>query len=212
MSLKHGILGLLNYGSMSGYQLSKAFGESLNFFWPAQVSQVYRELESMQGCGWVATAEELQRGRRVTTLFAITDSGRAELLRWLGEPLKSEERSRNPFLLRLFFQSMTGLDSIRDLVLACKARAEAGMATQREILSKVIPDRHGKVEDNLAALCWSEAAEFGLLQFEAQARWAETCLARLGALEGAYDEEGSGSQRKPQRQGLRESENGPRLP
>ncbi len=33
--LKHGILGLLNYGDMTGYEISETFKNSLNYFWPA---------------------------------------------------------------------------------------------------------------------------------------------------------------------------------
>lgn len=36
MSLKHGLLGLLNYNSMTGYDLSKFFSDSLSFFGPQQ--------------------------------------------------------------------------------------------------------------------------------------------------------------------------------
>ena len=36
MALKQGLLGLLNYGEMTGYELAKAFNDSLSFFWQAQ--------------------------------------------------------------------------------------------------------------------------------------------------------------------------------
>ena len=39
MALKQGLLGLLNYGEMTGYELAKAFNDSLSFFWQAQTSQ-----------------------------------------------------------------------------------------------------------------------------------------------------------------------------
>ena len=42
--LKHGILGLLNYGDMSGYEIREVFQDSLNYFWTAQTSQIYREI------------------------------------------------------------------------------------------------------------------------------------------------------------------------
>lgn len=45
MSLAFGILGFLNYGSMSGYDLVKAFESSLQFFWHAQNSHIYLELK-----------------------------------------------------------------------------------------------------------------------------------------------------------------------
>lgn len=46
--LKHGILGLLNYGSMSGYDIMRTFKNSLDFFWTAQTSQIYRELQTLK--------------------------------------------------------------------------------------------------------------------------------------------------------------------
>ncbi len=49
MALKQGLLGLLNYGEMTGYELAKAFNDSLSFFWQAQTSQIYRELNQLEG-------------------------------------------------------------------------------------------------------------------------------------------------------------------
>ena len=46
--LKQGILGLLNYGDMSGYEIKTIFQQSLNYFWTAQTSQIYRELQSLE--------------------------------------------------------------------------------------------------------------------------------------------------------------------
>lgn len=40
MSLSYGLLGLLNYFPMSGYDLKKIFDDSINFFWAAQTSQI----------------------------------------------------------------------------------------------------------------------------------------------------------------------------
>ena len=42
--LKHGILVLLNYGDMSGYEIREVFKNSLNYFWTVQTSQIYREI------------------------------------------------------------------------------------------------------------------------------------------------------------------------
>ena len=43
--LKHGILGLLNYRDMTGYEIMEVFRDSLRFFWNARTSQIYRELQ-----------------------------------------------------------------------------------------------------------------------------------------------------------------------
>ena len=50
--LRHGILGLLNYGSMTGYDITRTFRDSLHYFWNAQTSQIYRELQTLKENGW----------------------------------------------------------------------------------------------------------------------------------------------------------------
>ena len=54
MPLAHGILGLLHYGSMSGYDLSKAFRASVNLFWHAQTSQIYATLDKLERAGLIS--------------------------------------------------------------------------------------------------------------------------------------------------------------
>ena len=49
--LKHGILGLLNYGDKTGYEIMRVFRDSLNHFWTAQTSQIYREVFEQQTKG-----------------------------------------------------------------------------------------------------------------------------------------------------------------
>ena len=53
VSLKHGLLGLLNYQPMTGYELDKEFKESLAYFWQAKPQQIYREL-NCNGTKWLA--------------------------------------------------------------------------------------------------------------------------------------------------------------
>ena len=44
MSLEYAILGFLNYLPLSGYDLKKMFDTSVQHFWPADQSQIYRTL------------------------------------------------------------------------------------------------------------------------------------------------------------------------
>ena len=86
MSLKHGLLGLLNYGPMTGYDLNKAFKDSLAFFWQAKTSQIYRELGAMERCGWLTSERIIQNERPNKRVYTITDSGKEELKNWLSLP------------------------------------------------------------------------------------------------------------------------------
>ncbi|MEN6635102.1 MAG: PadR family transcriptional regulator, partial [Clostridiaceae bacterium] len=72
MSLKHGILGLLNYSPMTGYDLSKSFQNSLNHFWQAQTSQIYRELRDMEKLGWIASETVIQTDKPNKNIFSLT--------------------------------------------------------------------------------------------------------------------------------------------
>ena len=67
--LKHGILGLLNYGDMSGYEIREVFKDSLNYFWTAQTSQIYRELGVLEKNGWIVKQTIEQDGKPNKYLF-----------------------------------------------------------------------------------------------------------------------------------------------
>lgn len=47
MSLKHALLGFLNYGPHTGYELKKVFDISVAHFWNAELSQIYPSLKAL---------------------------------------------------------------------------------------------------------------------------------------------------------------------
>ena len=73
--LKQGILGLLNYGNMTGYEIKTIFQQSLNYFWTVQTSQIYRELQSLEKVGWVTSTHVTQKGKPDKKVFSITNDG-----------------------------------------------------------------------------------------------------------------------------------------
>jgi len=100
--LKHGILGLINYREMTGYEIMQAFRDSLNFFWKAQTSQIYRELQTLEKKKWVEKTFVPQQGKPDKNMYSITEDGRRELLRWLLDG-DLGLNSRNPALMKVFF-------------------------------------------------------------------------------------------------------------
>ena len=69
--LKHGILGLLNYGDMTGYEIRTVFKDSLNHFWQAQTSQIYRELQALEKNGWITSSHVEQKGKPDKNIHSI---------------------------------------------------------------------------------------------------------------------------------------------
>ena len=59
LSLKHAILGFLSIKSLTGYELKKAFDRSVDHFWPADQSQIYRTLSRLVEEGFL-TVEEIE--------------------------------------------------------------------------------------------------------------------------------------------------------
>ncbi len=102
MSLKHALLGFLDYGPAAGYQLNQAMEQSVQHFWHANLSQIYPTLSQMEQEGLLTAEVAYQVDRPNRKVYQITDRGRAELRRWLQEPMDLPAY-RLPFLIQLFF-------------------------------------------------------------------------------------------------------------
>ncbi|HHW07606.1 MAG TPA: PadR family transcriptional regulator [Clostridia bacterium] len=179
MSLKFGLLGLLNYGKMTGYELDKAFKESLHFFWQAQTSQVYRELNAMEKEGWLTSELVYQEGKPNKKVYAITEQGRAALHRWLSEEdTGGAFPVRSAFLMKIFFAGEVSrekaISMLEDYKEKCLASLEALKDTARSIhhYSQLVPDRE-------KAVYWQATANFGRHYYEMCVRWAEETIKTL---------------------------------
>ncbi|MEM6502167.1 MAG: PadR family transcriptional regulator [Cyanobacteria bacterium P01_C01_bin.89] len=86
MTLAHTILVVLMGEPNSGYGIRSRFEEDVQFFWQASHQQIYRELGKMENQGWISPTVVAQEGKPDKKVYAITDSGRQELLRWCTEP------------------------------------------------------------------------------------------------------------------------------
>jgi len=110
MSLRHGLLGLINYEPMTGYQLTKEFEQSLGFFWHTNFQQIYKALDTMENDGWLVSKRVMQAEKPNKRIYSITPAGKAELLAWLSSPepdIKKFMQSKNVFLMRLAFMGET---------------------------------------------------------------------------------------------------------
>lgn len=110
MSLNHALLGFLSFGPATGYDLKNQMERSVQYFWHADLSQIYRTLDAMHEQGWVNKTIEQQESRPPRHVYAIQEHGQAELERWLQEPLEQLPTVHNPFLLKVFFGGISGPD------------------------------------------------------------------------------------------------------
>lgn len=86
MALEHAILVSLSERAASGSDLVRRFDSSIGFFWTATHQQIYRVLGRMEKDGWISVEAVPQADRPTKKVYAVTDTGSAELHRWIGEP------------------------------------------------------------------------------------------------------------------------------
>jgi len=182
MSLGFGILGFLNYGPMTGYELAKVFDSSLDLFWHAQSSHIYLELKKLEEKGLIAGETVEQATRPNKRLFSITGAGRDAFLDWLAQgPGEETTQFKSAFLMKVFFggsQSPARTAAIlRQFQAQCQAYLERMGAAPETIRT------YGAGKDPYRSLCWQFTADFGGRFLRVCEEWAGECAEKLEAME-----------------------------
>ena len=178
--LKHGILGLLNYGDKTGYEIMTVFRDSLNHFWTAQTSQIYRELQTMEKAGWISERHVEQTGKPDKNVFSITAEGRAELLRWLRAD-NLPRSVRDPFLMKTFFM---GELPVEENLAFFRAFQEASVFPDEGQQASAKADLYQQaIKHPEKAIYWKLTIEFGRMYEKMQREWCEYCIRELEAFQ-----------------------------
>lgn len=101
--LKYAILGLVNRDALSGYDITKAFSDSLSKFWEAKHSQIYPELRRLMDEGLVEYTVAIHGEKLEKKLYTITEKGQTELTQWLTTPEPLEPVPKDAFRLKIYF-------------------------------------------------------------------------------------------------------------
>jgi DNA-binding PadR family transcriptional regulator len=110
------VLGILERGPRSGYDLKQSIDRTIRHFWAASYGQIYPELKRLEAAGWIES-EEVANGARARRVHRITDAGRQALQDWLhGYETRIELRDES--LLRLFFADSLPPDEALGLLAA----------------------------------------------------------------------------------------------
>lgn len=191
MSLAYGILGFLNYGPMSGYDLAKAFESSLDFFWHAQSSQVYLELKKLEKQGCICGHTVIQKERPNKRVFSITETGRTRFMDWLAEEDGEDATHfKSAFLMKIFFSGNRTPE--QSALLLKKFRADCGAYLEKMGSIPESMKKYGSGKEAYQTLYWQFTADFGYSFIKTCIEWAGRCIAALEELEKhcGKDEEG----------------------
>jgi len=99
MTLRHTILGVLDWVPLHGYALKEMIG-GYRWIHPLANVNLYPTLRELEGEGFVKHVEEVHDGR-LRKIYSITEAGKAELERWLTDPDLESGVFRDPALLKI---------------------------------------------------------------------------------------------------------------
>jgi DNA-binding PadR family transcriptional regulator len=165
MSIRHGLLALLEREPMYGYQLRSEFDQTTGSTWPLNVGQVYTTLARLERDGLVVAGEEDAEGR---TRYEITEAGRVDLANWFGTPVVSSDRPRDELAIKLALAvTVPGVDVAGVIQ---KQRAATIVAMQDLTRLKASGD---------GDLSWSLVLESMRFQYDSEIRWLDHCESSL---------------------------------
>ena len=167
------LLGLLQRGERSGYDLQKAVARSVGYFWSPAKTQIYEILPRLVEDGLATRRLVAQTQRPDKHLYQTTKAGAQALREWLATAPITEAPSRNVLLLKLFFGELAPPEVLLEQVTEARREAEELRA---ELLA--IEERARELpDDEFAAL----TRRYGFEYADAIIRWAEAAEHELRA-------------------------------
>lgn len=170
MSVRAGLLALLNRRPMHGYQLRQEFEAATGSTWPLNIGQVYTTLARLERDELVAgdAADEAQH------VFRITEQGRAEVRRWFDTPISADATPRSELAIKLALAASTpGVD------------VAAVIQIQRTATMLALQAYTRARESAGTDLPWLLVADSMIFAAEAQIRWLDHCEVRVNRAGGA---------------------------
>ena len=115
MSLRHAILGVLEFHPLHGYALKSVMEKGIAYVWPVNLPAIYPCLRRLEEEGLVAHHRQAtQPGRPDRKVFSVTPRGREELAEWRRlPPEKGIPAAKNPLFLKLLFAKRENLRDLR---------------------------------------------------------------------------------------------------
>jgi DNA-binding PadR family transcriptional regulator len=171
MSVKHGLLALLERGSRYGYELRAEFEEATGGIWPLNIGQVYTTLARLERDGLVRALPESNGGQRP---YEITGDGKVELALWFAAPISQTDRPRDELAIKLALALTTPGVDVRAVV-----------RTQRTATMRMLQE-YTRLKNGAgpADLAWRLVLDAMVFRAEAEVRWLDHCEASIARFAG----------------------------
>ncbi len=171
MTVRNALLGLLAHSPRHGYELRAAFealagGEES---WEVKPAQIYTTLARLEEGGLVRQESVEQNGGPEKRMYALTDTGRAELARWLREGVTAAYQ-RDEFYVKLMLSLASGAVDPYQVIQAQRSRL------YQELHDLTLRRNASNPADELAQILLFDKA---MMHLEADLRWIDMIESRL---------------------------------
>ncbi|ABW11669.1 transcriptional regulator, PadR-like family [Parafrankia sp. EAN1pec] len=168
MSIGHALLGLLESGPRHGYDLKRSYDDRFGHDRPLHYGQVYATLARLLKNGLVEVDGVTPGGGPDRKRYAITDTGIADVERWLAQPEKPDLYLQSTLYTKIVLALLTGRPAV-DLL---DAQRSEHLRLMRELTRRKVG---GDLADQLVC-------DHALFHLEADLRFLELAAARLDQL------------------------------
>jgi PadR family transcriptional regulator AphA len=178
------VLGLIALrGPSASYDLKRAVGRSVGYFWPFPHTQLYDEPRRLVEAGLLTTTSD-DHGRRRRT-YSLTPRGLEVLREWLNDSDARVFQVRDEGELKLFFSELADDGAVEKLAAEQARFHEARLNELQAML-----DRYAGIDDlakRLAPLLLGLRVERAYLDFwrEVEARGMKATIADVGSMPDA---------------------------
>ncbi|MFJ2263565.1 PadR family transcriptional regulator [Streptomyces sp. NPDC087844] len=172
MSIRHGLLALLERGPRYGSRLRTEFEARTGSTWPLNIGQVYTTLARLERDGLVVQQGADEAGH---VLYALTDTGRVELRSWFIRPVKRSNLPRDELAIKLAMAVGAPGADVRAIVEAQRRYLSESMHTYTRLRARALAEAPAH-RDEVARLF---VLEHLIFRAEADIRWLDHCEARL---------------------------------
>ena len=171
MSVRFGLLALLDEGAQYGAQLKASFEKRTGGAWPVNVGQVYTTLDRLVRDGLVRADDPDAEGR---IRYRLTRAGGEAIAVWWRTPVEREATPRDELVIKLALAlTSVGVDSA-EVVQAQRSASMRRLQQLTRLKQSIDPG-----ED----LAWLMVVEHQLFAVEAEIRWldqVEASVRRFG--------------------------------
>lgn len=182
MTLEYVLLGFLNLGPTTGYELKKRLDHSTQSFWYAGLNQIYPTLKALESMGLVSSEVQPQSGRPDRRVYRITADGRSELLDWLSRPLHQLPPGKNVALLKLFFAGYLDRERILLHLRTQLDLHERELRRYRERVKPMIADIVARTGYTREGTMWELVRQLGEAHERTYLEWLEHAMRTVEGL------------------------------